>query len=126
MNSLQSKRTVIRSSVTAVAALSIGLLAAGQAAAQSSVPAATGPTQNLQDVTTRRSAAAHDPFSPFTYDVLGATPSLRLPVFIRKQRQIGVEGPLDVSSVDRPRNDVAAPATVAARPESTGAATRAQ
>jgi hypothetical protein len=127
MNSLQSKRTHIRGlSVAAAAALLIGLFTAGQAAAQSSGPAAAPATQIPQDVTTRRGSVAHDPFSEFTYEALGATPSLQLPAFIRKLARPSAVESSDVTSVDRAESDAAAKAAVAARPERTGTAARVQ
>jgi hypothetical protein len=127
MNSLRPKRMHIRgSSVTTAAALLIGLLVAGQAAAQSSGPVAVDPTHAKQDATTKRGPVAHDPFSEFTYDALGATPSLRLPAFIRKLARASAVESSDVSSVDRTETDAAAKAAVAARPERTGTAARVQ
>lgn len=127
MNSLQSKRTRVHgSSVTAAAALLIGLFAAGQAAAQSSGPAAVDTIHAKQDVTTKRGPVANDPFSEFTWDALGATPSLQLPAFIRKLARPSAVESSDVSSVDRTETDAAAKATVAARPDRAAAATRTQ
>jgi hypothetical protein len=127
MNSPQSKRTHIHgSSVAAAAALLIGLFTTGQAAAQSSGPVAVDPTRAKQDVTTKHGPVAHDPFSEFTYEALGATPSLQLPAFIRKlARASAVESP-DVSSVDRTETDTAAKATAVVRPDRTGTAARVQ
>ena len=125
MNSLQSKRTHIHSpSVAAAAALLIGLFTAGQAAAQLSGPVAVDPTNSKQDVTTRHGPVAHDPFSEFTYEALGATPSLQLPAFIRKLARASAVESSDASSVDRTETDAAAKATVAARPDRTGTAAR--
>lgn len=50
-----------------------GLLSLGGAYAQSTAP---GYAESAKDATTSRPLPAHDPFSPFVYDALGATPSI--------------------------------------------------
>lgn len=57
--------------------LSVVRVAAVLAGATLSV-AAQGTVTNPQDKSTGKSIEAVNPFSPFVYDVLGATPSLRL------------------------------------------------
>jgi hypothetical protein len=55
-----------------LALLTVSLLAA------TALPAAAQSTVDQQDTSNSRFVAAVDPFSPFVYDALGATPTLRL------------------------------------------------
>src|SRR4029453_14129399 len=78
-----SKPTTVRtlSRATIRAALLIGgLVLAGAANAQTSAtPDRAASEAVAKNATTSTAAAQHDPFSPFVYDALGATPSIRLP-----------------------------------------------
>jgi len=113
MNSLQSKRIHIHgSSVTVAAALLAGVLAAAPAAAQSTVPAAAGADPASQDATTRMAAGTNDPFNTFVYDVLGATPSIQLPNFLRQGPRVTTRNSDAVSSTEQTgTNKEAKPAT---------------
>lgn len=85
MKRLQSKRNHIHGSTVAVAALLLIGVLAGPAAAQSTESAAAATTTNTsQDATTRHAVNTNDPFNTFVYDILGATPSIKLPVFLSK------------------------------------------
>lgn len=53
---------------------------AGIASAQSRAAPERAPSaEQAKNATTSQAAKQHDPFSPFVWDVLGATPSIRLP-----------------------------------------------
>ena len=124
MSSPQSKRTHLRGfSLATSAGLLAGLLATGQAAAQATGPANAGASQPTQDEGTKREPVAHDPFSPFVYDVLGATPSIRLPAFFGKQTRAAADAN-EPSSADRIAKDGAAKPTVAAAAGRTDTAAR--
>lgn len=123
MNSLQSKLTYLRgSSVALAAALLTGVLASGPASAQSAVRAAAAPPSASQDATTRREVVTHDPFSPFVYDALGATPSIQLPAFLGKPGRARAVDQSAVPSAENADKDVTAKPTVAASVESNGSA----
>ncbi len=80
--------TVTRTSSLLLAAV-LGVVALPAAQAQSSAP--------QQDKTTRQPQAV-DPFSPFVYDVLGATPS----VHFRKGKAVVGQAGQQQASADRP------------------------
>jgi hypothetical protein len=95
---------VIRTPSRLLAAV-FGVFALTAAQAQSPTP--------QQDKMTRRQTQAVDPFSPFVYDVLGATPSIHF----RKGKSVaGPVGQQQASAADRP---------VAAQKESKGFASTA-
>jgi hypothetical protein len=126
MNSLQSKCTPLGGfAVSAAAALLTGLLAGGPAAAQSAGPAAAATIPASQNATTSREAVSHDPFSPFVYDVLGATPSIRLPASSGRQALARAAATDKASSSDRAAKGAEATPTVAVTAERAGTAARA-
>lgn len=67
--------------ILASASLLVALLTlAGMATAQSAAAADRAPSaEPAKNATTSQAVKQHDPFSPFVWDVLGATPSVRLP-----------------------------------------------
>jgi len=90
MNTLQSSRTPVLS-LGRAGLLAALLTAAGVATAQSGAAPDRAPaTESAKNVTTSQTTKRHDPFSPFVWDVLGATPSIRLPW----QRDVTVSKPV--------------------------------
>lgn len=79
MNKPTTLRTLSRATIRA-ALLVGGLVLAGAASAQTSAtPDRASSEAVAKNATTSTAAVQHDPFSPFVYDALGATPSIRLP-----------------------------------------------
>jgi hypothetical protein len=79
MNTQESFGTPGR--ILARATLLVALLTtANVATAQSGAAPERAPSaEPAKNATTLRAAKQHDPFSPFVWDALGATPSIRLP-----------------------------------------------
>ena len=79
MSTFLSSRTPVR--ILGRSSLLVAFLtAAGIATAQSGAAPERAPSaEPARNATTSQVTKQHDPFSPFVWDALGATPSIRLP-----------------------------------------------
>ena len=79
MSTLQTSRAPVR--ILARTSLLVAFLTTvGIASAQpGAAPERASPVEPAKNATTSQAVKQHDPFSPFVWDVLGATPSIRLP-----------------------------------------------
>ena len=107
MSTLQSSRTPVHT-LARVGLVVAFLTTAGMATAQSGIAPERAPSaEPAKNGTTLQAVKQHDPFSPFVWDALGATPSIRLPW----QRDTSVSKPVTSERETAAKEGQAASAT---------------
>jgi hypothetical protein len=126
MSTLKPTRARIHAlSLTAFTVLLTSLVVAGAASAQSAAASgAASASEARKNETTRREPTAYESVSPFVYDALGATPSIRLPALSGARAQGRAPESKKVASGDRVANEAASTQSSLESPHRTDTAAR--